>query len=91
MPERDVQIGKTISCRLLLGGLVTNTGRNRSVTISLLSFQNKKTVWSFSSSVIRRHTHALDKYDYGTRFDTTLMHVKVTIEDFYRCHMPISP
>ena len=91
MLEGDIRIGEKVSCRSSPEALVKTIGQNGSVTVQLLPFETEKTFPSFSSGKIRRYEPSLDNYYRATRFDTTPTHIKTTIEEFFRRHVPISP
>jgi len=91
MRDGDILVGEEVTCRSSPAAVVTDIGRNGSVTVKLLPFNNEKKYRSFVSGKVRRLEPELDNYQRKTRFDTTPQHVKTTIEDFFRRHVPISP
>ena len=91
MLDGDIAVGEHVTYRSSPVAIVTDIRTNGSVTVKLLPFGNEKKFRSFASGKIRRLEPELDNYQRKTRFDTTPQHVKTTIEDFIRRHVPISP
>ena len=91
MRDGDILVGEEVTYRSSPVAVVTNIGRNGSVTVKLLPFDNEKKYWSFASGKIWRLGPELDNYQRKTRFDATHQHVKTTIKDFLRRRVPISP